>query len=155
MEIRRQAMNQKLLLVDDETDLLNSLSFVLRDYCSEILSATSGQEALEILAHHKIDCIVCDLNMPIMNGVELLKSLRKNGVVIPFIVFSAYNTDEHLHEVIKYGAFDTIAKPRFENLIESVKKGLNFSSTIENKFSDGVDFMIEYMQLLKEYKQKT
>ena len=81
----------RVLLVDDEADLVESLALALEGHCS-VVTAKNGQEALEVILRETpatIDAIVLDLMMPVMSGEELIAELRKRAIQIPVIVASA------------------------------------------------------------------
>ena len=81
----------RVLLVDDEADLVESLALALEDHCS-VLTAKNGREALEVILREtpaNIDAIVLDLMMPIMSGEELIAELKARDIRIPVIVASA------------------------------------------------------------------
>jgi two-component system probable response regulator PhcQ len=73
--------NPKILIVDDEENILNSLKRLFRKEPYEILTAGSGEEGLKILDHQQVDLIVSDLKMPEMNGIEFLKKAKEKNPV--------------------------------------------------------------------------
>jgi CheY-like chemotaxis protein len=109
----------RVLLVDDETDLVESLALALEDHCS-VLTAKNGQEALEVILRETpetIDAIVLDLMMPVMTGEQLLVELRTRGIRIPVIVASASrNVEARCHEL---GVEHCLQKPyRLQKLLD-------------------------------------
>ncbi len=118
-----------LLIVDDEEKLLKRLKFNLEDLSDKTFTADNGLEALEIIKKNEIHCIVCDINMPKMNGVEVIKSIRAQGNKVPFIFYTAHGNEELMLEAVKYGAFDFLNKPSIEGLeavvANALKEGLN------------------------------
>lgn len=81
-------MTARVLLVDDETDLVESLAMALEGEF-EVVTARNGAEALEVILRDPPDAIVLDLMMPVMTGEELIDELRARGIAIPVIVASA------------------------------------------------------------------
>jgi DNA-binding response OmpR family regulator len=79
---------KRVLLVDDEPDLVESLAMALEGHF-EIRTAHNGKEALEVLDREPIDAIVLDLMMPVMSGDELIAELAARGSTVPVIVASA------------------------------------------------------------------
>jgi len=77
-----------VLLVDDEVDLVESVSMALEGH-AEVLTARNGQEALEVILRERLDAIVLDLMMPVMSGEELIAELAARGITVPVIVASA------------------------------------------------------------------
>ena len=79
----------KLLIVDDEIDLLKSIKILLEDLADSIELARDGQEAIEILSREEFQCVICDINMPRKNGVEVIAEMRRQGNNVPFIFYTA------------------------------------------------------------------
>ncbi len=73
--------DSKILIVDDEENILNSLKRLFRKEPYEILTAINGEEGLKILDHHPVDLIISDLKMPEMNGIEFLKRAKEKNSV--------------------------------------------------------------------------
>ena len=113
------------MIVDDEPALLMCLLPFLEDDCHEIYTANNGQEALKIYHEHKLDCILSDINMPVMTGLELVQAVRKENATIPFIFFTAYENEANMKAALRYGAFDFIQKPMYENLKEIIFAAYN------------------------------
>ena len=110
----------RVLLVDDETDLVESLAMALEGHC-DVLTAKNGQEALEvILREPTIDAIVLDLMMPVMSGEELIAELKKREIRIPVIVASASrNVEARCGEL---GVQHCLQKPyRLQKLLDHLK----------------------------------
>jgi len=91
-----QALKKTVLIVDDETPFILSLTTGLKRYSSEynILTAENGKIAVEILESTPLDLVVTDLRMPEMDGFELLAYMSTNFPSIPVIVMSAFGTQE-------------------------------------------------------------
>lgn len=144
-----------LLIVDDETVLLNRLKLNLEDYADEIYTAENGVEALEMIDRHEIHCVICDINMPEMNGVEVVKAIRKNGNEVPFIFYTAHGDSDLMMEAAKYGVFDFLNKPNFGNLEEIILRGLNegFTRKSGDQRSDEKAFISEYQKILSDLRK--
>lgn len=136
-----------LLIVDDEPLLLQSLQYTLKDIAKKIFTAVNGKEALNIIAQNEIHCILCDINMPVMNGVELIKKIRADKLNVPFIFYTGHGNHELMLEAVKYGAFDFLDKPQLDGLAEVVQRGLGYGLGKEVD-ADSSDFMSEYKKLL-------
>ena len=95
----------KALLVDDEKALLEiSVAYLEKDSNLEVDTAGSAKEALDRLRNSNYDAIVSDYQMPEMNGIELLKHLRKNGNQTPFILFTGKGREEVVIDALNSGA---------------------------------------------------
>jgi DNA-binding response OmpR family regulator len=101
-----------LLLVDDHLPLLRNLAFLLEISGFHTMTASNGAEALELLEREQPDLIISDIDMPIMNGYELLADLRSSArPQIPVILMSARYTLEDVLYSLDLGADDYIPKP--------------------------------------------
>ena len=141
-----------LLIVDDEPLLLKNLKISLEDYADTIFTASNGLEALEIYNKENIHCIICDINMPLMNGVEVIKKIREMGSNVPFIFYTGHRNPELMFEAVKYGAFDFLDKPHFEGLEEVISRGMKDGFTPCKKSSED-EMLSEYQKLLREVKE--
>lgn len=137
-----------LLIVDDEELIVSNLKFILKKFAAEIYTASNGLEALDVLTANDIHCIISDIRMPKMNGVEFLKEVRSRGMNIPFIVYTGHGDHELMLEVGQFGVFDFLDKPNLDRLEEVVAGGLTRGfSPPEESLSES-----EYHRLLKDLK---
>ncbi len=139
-----------LLIVDDEPLLIQSLQYTLKKSADSVLTACNGEEALSVLLSHEIHCILCDINMPIMNGVELIRRIRADKIETPFIFYTGHGSHELMLEAVKYGAFEFLNKPQMEGLVEVVERGLKKGLGLLDDSVDSKDFMTEYKKLLSQ-----
>lgn len=133
----------KLLIADDEAIIRQS--FVKRIHRAnimfdQILEAKNGLEALEIVKNDSIDIMLIDINMPFLNGLELMKQIRQWNQSLIMIVISGYNDFSFAQEAIQYGIFRYLLKPvKAEELLETIqlakekigtKKAVKYSAII-------------------------
>jgi len=110
-------MNKRILIVDDEKNIRTTLSAYLLSLGYEQEIAVNGQEALDKLKDSKYDLILLDIKMPVMNGIQILKEMRRLEDKTNVIMITAYGTIENAVESMKLGAVDFISKPfTLENL---------------------------------------
>ncbi|MFC1592670.1 response regulator [Candidatus Omnitrophota bacterium] len=98
-----------ILLVDDEPDFIEPISFWLKANGYPVLIASNGQEALETVKKNKPDMVFLDIKMPGMDGIETLKRIREFNKELPVIILTAYPTIEHFSQTQKLnvsGFFD-------------------------------------------------
>ncbi len=100
-----------ILIVDDEPDILWTLSNVLKEKGYFSITAQSGKEGLKKLEEEQPDLAVLDIRLPDMNGIELLKKMKKKEQDLSIIMFTAYGEINSAVEAIKLGAFDYLNKP--------------------------------------------
>jgi len=118
-------MKKRILIVDDDRQSANLLVdiFIVNGYLTD--GAYSGEEALEMIKDKAYDCVLSDIKMSGMNGVELMRAVKKMVPGIPFILMTAYTDDELLFEGIREGALVTMVKPlQIETLIINMEQVL-------------------------------
>jgi DNA-binding response OmpR family regulator len=120
-------MKGNLLLIDDEAELSESMKELLEDEAEVIYIANNGEEALCILAENKIDCVVSDIKMPVMDGIKFLKEARDRGYSQPIIFFTGHGTEQLKREVSDLGAADLLMKPNFLMLEFAIRKHMTNS----------------------------
>jgi two-component system alkaline phosphatase synthesis response regulator PhoP len=119
------ALQQKILLVDDEPDILEFLSYNFRKKQFNVITASNGLEGITKAQTEMPDIIVSDIMMPTMNGIELCKYIRNNtGTnLTPFIFLTALNDDYKVLHAMLSGADEFVTKPiRFEYLLAIVNR---------------------------------
>jgi two-component system response regulator AtoC len=104
-------MADRILIVDDEASLRDALARILTAEGYEVLQAGDGREALGILGASLFDFLLCDLRMPVMGGLELLREVTARGIPGTVIMMSAFGTVETAVEAMKLGAYDYVSKP--------------------------------------------
>ena len=111
-------INKKILLVDDEPDILKVVIFRLKACSYEVMTASDGIKALEAVEKEKPSLIMLDVNMPVMDGIQTLEKLKSNGETkdIPVIMLTAKTQSQDIEKAINLGANDYISKP-FEHIV--------------------------------------
>ncbi|MBI5663523.1 MAG: sigma-54-dependent Fis family transcriptional regulator [Nitrospirae bacterium] len=100
-----------ILVVDDEAGILESLSGVLEDEGHQVITASSGEGALEKYAEHSPDIVFLDVWMPGMDGIATLKALKKKNKDVCVIMISGHSNIDTAVHAIKLGAYDFLEKP--------------------------------------------
>jgi len=121
-------MPEKLLVVDDEPDMLRLLSMIIKEKTPyEVATTNNPLEVLELVKKGEFDLVIADLKMPGLDGIELLETLKRFDEDIPVIIITAYGTVEAAVETINKGAFDFITKPfRKEQILFTIEKALKW-----------------------------
>lgn len=104
-------MSKKVLVVDDEPGMRSLLTRVMEKEGYTAAACADGNEALQAFTKEDWDLVIADIDMPGMDGIELLKHLRKNNPQVPVLMITAYATVETAVEAMKLGAHDYITKP--------------------------------------------
>jgi two-component system, NtrC family, response regulator AtoC len=128
--------NQTILVVDDEVKMRRLLEIMLTQMGYDVLQAADGIEALALLANQMVDLIITDLQMPRLDGIELLRRVREQNNEVAVIVVTAYGTVKTAVDAMKYGASDYIVRPfELEAVEAAVQRALKLSKvTRENRY---------------------
>ena len=112
----------KILVIDDEEEVLDSVSLVLESVGHQVVKARNGEEGIRIFDEFSFDVVITDLLMPICNGDQVVRHIRKNGGTIPVIGITGTpeNADLSYFNIVLKKPFS------FKTLIEYIK-------TIDNK----------------------
>lgn len=106
-------MSEKLriLVVDDDRRLARTLVDILTVKGHQAQAAYSGPEALDRVKQEQFDCVLTDIRMPEMNGVELHRAIREAQPQVPVVLMTAYSSDRLVQEGLEQGALATMTKP--------------------------------------------
>jgi two-component system response regulator PilR (NtrC family) len=128
-------MKSKILIVDDEKTIRESIELVLKEEGYEIEMAANGKEALKIAEQKNFDVIITDLKMPEMDGLQLLTHCRKICPKTFFIIITAHGSLESAIEALRMGAFDYILKPfDFDDILIKLKRLFKYKELeLQNK----------------------
>ncbi|RKP48897.1 response regulator [Cohnella endophytica] len=118
----------RLLIVDDLPIIVEGLLelFELTEHLElEVMTAYSGEEALEVLSHHRVDIVLSDIKMPGIEGIELLREIGSRWPACKVIFLTGYTDFEYAKSAITYGSFDYILKIESdEKIIRSVERAI-------------------------------
>jgi len=128
---KKKTDQARILVVDDEPDLVSTIQCRL-EFCNyEVITASNGREGLERAESEKPDLILLDTNMPVMNGHEMLRCLRKHAQLkdTPVIMVTAICESEDIAAASGYGIADYVTKPfDFADLMEKISNILDSGS---------------------------
>lgn len=121
-------MGLKVLVVDDEEDIVEVVQDRLEAYGFTVVTASTGLEALKKLSSEKFDGIFLDVKMPEMGGIEVLEEIRKKDKKIPIIIITSSSSREAAIEAIAKGANDYVLKPfEWEELKAKIERVYNIT----------------------------
>jgi len=120
-------MQGKILVVDDSAMMrkvvLRTLKLAGIEY-DVVLEAGTGLEALALLREHKVELIMCDINMPVMTGLELLVQIKQQGLAtgVPIVMVTTESSEPQVRQAILAGARGYVRKPfTLEHIVNSVR----------------------------------
>lgn len=119
----KTAVTVRVLLVDDEEEFVEALAqrLELRDF--DVTTATSGADALDRITDKEIDLVILDLQMPEVDGLEVLQKIKQRKPLIEVIMLTGHATVQTAIDGMKLGAFDFLLKPtETEELVEKINR---------------------------------
>ena len=121
----------KILVIDDERSIRNTLKDILEFEKHQVTLAENGKQGLEAALNNVFDLIFSDIKMPEMDGIELLGHLTEKDIEAPIIMISGHGNIETAVECIKKGAFDFIEKPiDLNRLLVTVRNALERNNLV-------------------------
>ena len=143
-------MNAKIVIVEDEEDLLELIEYNLQKEGFEVIGFLNTKTVTQILIEEDIDILIMDRNLPGVEGSEFVQGLRKEGFTTPVIYLSAKNRDSDIEEGFMRGGDDYLTKPfNMKELILRVKAILR---RISNKIEDGT---LSYRDIILDKSSRT
>lgn len=139
-------IKQKILIVDDEIHILELLRYNLETNGFDVVQSETGEEALELISKESIDGMILDLMLPGIDGIEVLKNVRKSDKAnLPIIMLTAKNEEIDAVIGLEMGADDYIGKPfRTRELISRLKSVMRRANAkIQMESDSGSDFIVE------------
>ncbi|RYZ57186.1 MAG: response regulator [Proteobacteria bacterium] len=100
-----------VLVVDDEPGIREIVSMTLDRMGATTLEASSAEEALEVLQREPISVVLCDIKMKGQSGLDLLSRCHVQGVTVPFVFLTGYDSSDYLMRAVRLGAMDFVLKP--------------------------------------------
>lgn len=117
---------KRILLVDDEEDLLELLKVRITSWGFEVIEAKNGKEAIEATSSKKPDIVILDYKMPDMDGLTVLKKIRKICATLPVIMFTVHPDVKVQEEARKLGVSAFVPKlSAYQDVQEALKSAIN------------------------------
>jgi len=129
--------NLSILCVEDESGVRRHLVNTLAYYFKDVYEASNGEEGLNLYHEHSPDIILCDIQMPVMDGLEMIKLIRKEDISTPIVLLTAHNSEEYLMKLINLRVQHFILKPvNAETLEEGIANALQGRYTGDLKLGE-------------------
>ncbi|WP_066358238.1 EAL domain-containing response regulator [Aliarcobacter cryaerophilus] len=146
--------NITVLYVEDEKDLREVTSSILQSFTKNQYIAANGQEGYELFLKYnsEIDLIISDINMPILNGLEMIKKIKDINKNVPIIVTTAFSNKEYLLEAIDIGVDKYVLKPvDVSKLLQAMSQSLNYHE-LKDLYLDSLTNLSNRNKLKKDLK---
>lgn len=141
---------RKILVVDDEEEFCRNLKDILEMENYEATTAYDGFKGLELVKQNGFDVVIMDVKMPVMDGVETFKKMKKIVPDTPVILVTAYAVEELLKDALRNGAFGTLKKPLdFHKLFQLIEESAPNGALIL-AVDDDEDFCINIKENLED-----
>ncbi|MGZ3723931.1 MAG: response regulator [Bdellovibrionales bacterium] len=137
MSIKQGMDKPTVLIVDDDHVSLTLLSKLVAKLEYNVIQAIDGAHAIDILKNEAVDCVIADYDMPVINGLELLKQVKAEFPRLPFILVTAYSNLKVIREAWYCGAFDFFQKPVFvDRMNQTIRLAIEYGhlSVARRKF---------------------
>jgi DNA-binding NtrC family response regulator len=132
-----QSDSGRVLVVDDHREARESMADVLRRSGHRVDCRSGAHEALQVLEQEKYDCIVTDLKMPGMSGLEFIVQLEQRGGKVPVVMVTAHASVASAVEAMRHGAFDYIEKPfNVDQLEQLVDQAIRHQRLLNQEIAD-------------------
>ena len=149
-------MSKKILVVEDEKDIRDSLKTILELNDYEVETAENGQVGLDKAIERKPDLILCDVMMPVLDGFGLLEQLRKKAIETPLIFLTAKAQYNDLRTGMNLGADDYIFKPfKSAELLQSIERRLERKDQLEHHLKSLINSLEQTIILMVGHEFKT
>ncbi len=142
------------LYIEDEIDVLDNISVLLSNFFKNFLKAPSGEEGYEIFKSYDIDLVLVDIELPKMNGIELIKRIRKTHKNLPIVVISAYTKTDYLLESVELKLDKYIVKPLTSRKIHQLLQTLNNDFLDSNLLTLDKDIYLDRENYLLKVKKQ-
>lgn len=128
MSDQKKPRSGKILIVDDEPDMLEMLDMIITDKTNhQVVTTNNPLEVGEIIAKGNFNLVISDLMMPLMDGMEVIATVKSLDADIPVVMITAFGTIESAEEAVRRGAYDFITKPfRKEQILVTIERALDW-----------------------------
>lgn len=130
-------MKLKILLIDDEVSILETLEMFFTEKGSQVFKAETGEKGFALFCAHMPDIVIIDIHLSDSNGLEILNRIQNEGHLSKVIMITAYHDMETTIQAMKFGAFDYIHKPLDVDLVEeAIQRAISILEAEQEKLLD-------------------
>ena len=139
-----------ILIVDDNEDFCENMKDIVEMEGHEVLTATSGRQAIKTVTEGAVKLVLMDVRMPVMDGVAAFEKMKQVAPGLPVVMLTAYTVEEYVRKALRQGAFGFLKKPpEFRRLFDVLEKAL-FQGTLVLTLGGDIDFASLVDEALKQ-----
>jgi len=146
-EVLQYSKTLKLLYVEDNEDSREATQLVFEEFFSQIIIGVDGQDGYEKFQTNDVDIIITDINMPRLDGLQMIDKIRQIDKDIPILVLSAYNESGYFMESIKIGVEGYLLKPIDLNQFLSALKGITGKIKLQIQAQQNLSLLTQYQEI--------
>ena len=130
-------LSTTILVAEDDNALRHLVCEFLKKISTEVIGVADGAEALKVISTGRVDVILSDIQMPAMDGLTLLREVRKRGLETPFVLLSGHADKENVFRALQLGAVGFLEKPfQKKSLLEVMTNALELGVCIKKSESE-------------------
>ena len=130
----------RVLVVDDQVVILKTIVAAFKDTPYEISAVSNPFEAYRMVEDERFDIVISDIQMPKMNGLDLLRKIKSHNGMIPVIIITGYTTINNVLNAFRYGAFDLFFKPvKPDEIIRAVNEAAAKIERVNTLLAEAAD----------------
>ncbi len=134
-ELSKLLKEIKILYVEDEEEARKNILEILNKFSDNVFLASNGEEAFEIFEQESVQLIITDIEMPVLDGIKLIEKIRKDDVVIPVIMMTAFTTSDYLLKCANLNIQAYLVKPiEYKTLKEALYKVTEYLNLTSNLY---------------------
>ncbi len=138
--------DKTILYIEDDAVVLKNISKLLQNYFAHIHTAVDGEDGYKKFLEYKVDLLLVDIELPKLNGINLIKKIRKLNSTIPIVVISAYTKTDYLLESVELGLDKYIVKPFTSRKLHELLSKLDESFMHSNSIRLSKDCIVDKAQ---------
>lgn len=139
-----------ILYVEDDKNTREELEFFLENKVLKLYSAKNGEEGLALFKEHSPDLIISDIQMPVLNGIDMVRQIKEINFSIPVILITAFNDTDYLFQAIKLNISNYLTKPLNLNLLIDVLTNMSKAIFLEKENKEIFNTLSQYKNIVDE-----
>ena len=152
-EVMLYSKNLKLLYVEDNKDSREATKLIFDEFFLDVVIAIDGQDGYEKFQENEIDIIIADVNMPRLNGLDMIEKIRQIDKNIPILILSAYNEASYFVRSIKIGVAGYVLKPIDISQLLPTLRGVTEKIKLQQQVEAGCSLSTQYQKSLELKKE--